>query len=350
MNSNLPCSITFSSLSRYLRTLNNSNISIVATDKGTATKKRKLDAVLDADISWVVRRAVNECKSVPRLLYFTEAFQSSSKHSTLHISNGALISLNEEQDEEAEHSLSKSEVQEALTNWLNLLETKEPEGVGMWKDMLDSHLFGIKKDPHSWDVQLEYIILLRSNCTPFTDRIPAWDWENGWTIATSRASKRKENARNHIETELLAQVNQLQSQIQSQSSFRAPQQTSSTFPTKEDGFPKRQLNLGLKSNAAPTKPGTYAGRDKKDLFCIVCGARGIHSFRQCKAPVQANGNPLRLSPLDGGHWKWIGNDLGICYNWNGRNSCSNPSPCTNGSHACSLCQEPSHGAIKCPTL
>jgi hypothetical protein len=297
----------------------------------------------------VVRRAVSECKSVPRLLYFTEAFQSSSKHSTLHISNGALISLNEEQDEEAEHSLSKSEVQEALTNWLTLLESKEPEGVSMWREMLDRHLFGMKKDPHSWDVQLEYIILLRNNCTPFTDRIPGWDWENGWTIATTKAARRKENARSHTEAELLAQVSHLQAQVQSHS-FRAPQQPSSTFPAKEDGFPRRPPSQGHKGGIDATKPGTYGGKDKKELFCIVCGAKGSHSFRQCKAPTQANGNPLRLSPLNGGHWKWVGNDLGVCYNWNGRNSCPNPSPCTNGSHACSLCQEPSHGAVKCPTL
>jgi len=298
----------------------------------------------------VVKRAVSECKSVPRLLYFTESFQSGNKHSTLHISNSALISLNEEQDEEAEHSLSKSEVQEALTNWLALLESKEPEGVEMWREMLDNHLFGMKKDPHSWDVQLEYIILLRNNCTPFTDRIPSWDWESGWTTATSKAARRKEHARNRTESDLLAQVSQLQSLIQSQSSFRAPQQPSSTFPAKDEGLSKRQPGQGYKSTAAPAKPNTYGSREKKDLFCIVCGAKGVHSFRQCKAPVQANGNPLKLSPVDGGHWKWIGNDLGVCYNWNGRNSCPNTSPCTNGSHACSLCQEPSHGAIKCPTL
>jgi hypothetical protein len=311
----------------------------------TTTKKRKLDTVIDADISWVVRRAVTDCKSVPRLLYFTEGFQSGSKHSTLHISNSALISLSKAEDEEAEHSLSKSEVQEALTNWLSLVENKEPEGVGMWREMLDNHLFGMKKDPHSWDVQLEYIILLRNNCTPFTDRIPSWDWESGWTTAISKAAQRKENAPNRSESELLAQVNLLQSQLQSQSSFRNPPQPSSSFPSRE-----RQPNQGSKSNIAPAKPNPFGGRDKKEFFCIVCGAKGNHSFRQCKAPVQANGNPLKLSPLDGGHWKWISNDLGVCYNWNGRNSCANSAPCTNGAHACSLCQEPSHGAIKCPTL
>jgi hypothetical protein len=257
--------------------------------------------------------------------------------------------LNEEQDEEAEHSLSKSEVQEALTNWLNLLESKEPEGASMWKEMLDKHLFGMKKDPHRWDVQLEYIILLRHNCTPFTDRIPDWDWEAGWTNATTRAARRKENTRNHTEAELLAQVNLLQSHIQSHS-FRGVQQSSSAFPAKEEGFLKRLPGLGHKGGADATRTGTLSGKEKKELFCIVCGAKGQHSFRQCKAPIQANGNPLRLSPLNGGHWKWIGNDHGVCYNWNGRNSCSNASPCTNGSHACSLCQEPSHGAIKCPTL
>jgi hypothetical protein len=297
----------------------------------------------------VVKRAVNECKSVPRLLYFTEGFQRGSKHTSLHISNGALISLTEQEDEEAEHQLTKSEVLEALTNWLTLLQDKEPEGVQMWKDVLNEHLLTMQKDPHSWEEQLEYIILLRSNCTPFTDRIPSWDWAYGWTLAVNRSNHRKDEARNRTDSELQSQVHQLQSQLQSQTSFRSQQPSHLGYHNNDQALAKRVPGQTSKGGAAAPKTGTTS-KPGKDLFCIVCAAKGDHSFRQCKAPVQANGNPLRLTPLEGGHWKWIGSNLGVCYNWNGRHSCPNPHPCKNGTHACSLCQEPSHGASACPTI
>jgi hypothetical protein len=314
--------------------------------KSATSKKSKLDAVIDADIPWIVRRAVNDCKTVPKLLYFTEGYQHGNKHTNLHIANSALISLTELEDEEAEHALTKSEAQEALTNWLDLLVNKEPEGTAMWREMLNTHLFGMQKDPHTWEEQLEYILLLRHNCTPYTNSIPSWDWEAGWTRAISKAARRKEDVRSLTEVNLQSQVTALQSQLQSLSSFR-PSHASTT----ETNSQKRQPSLANKTSAVPPKPGPTANKpftDKKDLFCIVCGAKGDHSKRNCKAPAQLNGNPIKLTPTGDGHWKWLGGG-GVCYNWNGRHSCPNTPTCPNGTHACTLCQEPDHGAVRCPS-
>jgi hypothetical protein len=294
----------------------------------------------------VVKRAVNECKTPPRLLYFIVEFHRSRKGIGLSITGGALFSVTDTQDEELEHQLTKTQTMEALSNWLNLLNNSHPDAAALWRTMLNDHVFTMAIQMHTWEVQLEYILLLRSNSVPHGVGPPIWDWPDLWTMAKREADARTKAA--HEQSQLDLQ-NQLLAFTSSSSLPIAPNSLTGsnyfrTLPAKTDNKTRQAKPPGI----GPPPPFTRlseANATQAQLFCFICGARSEHHWKKCEAATQINGGSLRLRKNQGGNYVWSTGHP-VCYNWNGVRGCDDK-PCTHGSHLCTLCQAPDHGAFKC---
>jgi hypothetical protein len=300
--------------------------------------------IIAADIPFVVKRAVSECKTPPRLLYFIPAFHRSRKGIGLSITGGALFSVTDAEDEEQEHNLTKTQVLEALTNWLNILNATYPDEVALWRTMLNEQVFSMSTQPHTWEEQLEYLLLLRSNSAPHAEGPPIWDWTDLWIIAKREANDRARAMQEQIQAELQQQFNAFAA-----ASHQAPTATANALsfrnpPSKQEAKAKASHNGGIGS--APRYPKlSDANATQAQLNCFICGAHGEHHWRRCEATTQTNGSSLRIRKNQGGNYIWPGGQS-VCYNWNGTRGCDDK-PCTHGSHLCTLCQAPDHGAFKC---
>jgi hypothetical protein len=314
-----------------------------SVEKATAPNVARR-VIVAADIPFVVKRAVIECKTPLRLLYFIPAFHRSRKGVGLTITGGALFSVTDAEDEELEHKLTRTQVLESIANWLDILHAVHPEHVLTWRTMLQEEVFNMSTQAHTWEEQLEYILLLRSNAAPHAVGPPIWNWDDLWTIAKREASARARAVQEQAQADLLQQFTAFASASQlapttpfSGSSFRKPS-------TKQETKNKTSSSSGV--GFTPRYPKlSDANAAQAQLNCFVCGMVGDHHWKQCEASVQVNGTSLRVKKNHGGNYIWH-TGQSVCYNWNGTRGCDDKQ-CSHGSHLCTLCQAPDHGAFKC---
>lgn len=277
------------------------------------------------------------------VLYFTTEFSKSGRSRGIHFSAGNLSSASEAQDAEEDLNLNRSSFVEGLGRWIELMACSEhstiAEAASDWQKLLDRHLLKHVPGPEGWEVEREYVSILRRVAIPVGPSPVEWDSEEIWFEAR-KAARTKE-----ISEHFTKWSSTLELSHGAAKSFRTGGVSSARTSIPEES--QRSARFDKRESKPSSKASAPDNAQSHTQLCFACGRRS-HLAKNCSAETQAGGRNLFIYRNENQQWVLPGNER-FCFAFNGAaRSCQGFDDCPKGKHICTLCAARGHGAMDCP--
>jgi len=219
----------------------------------------------------------------------------------------------------------------AVNRFLDLLDVHFPEDAAVWRSFYSENFFGGKVPDERWQTMLEYDCALRREMLPGHGDVPDMDYIHFMALAESNALAK---ARKSLLAEATKEATKL---VES----RFP-----SLPSRHTQASSRDQNGGQSLFQGGQREAAAKTKSERPKKCFACGESG-HWADDCKAVSQKNGRDILIKRNLGGKWVLPNGKDKFCFSFNGETRCRK-SPCTNGTHLCTLCGLADHGAFFCP--